>query len=109
MYDFVTLKTMAESDTCKGRIYKLVKNAFVSNRGDVVFKNTFVLQKRKSCPGCELCQWINDDIANAGVESIVCKTFKEGALYRLEMTNMSKDWETGYVDDYDLEFVEIKP
>lgn len=106
--DCTALEIKNKSGTCKGKIYKLIKNTFISGRGDIVFKDTFVLQKRKSCPGCPQCGWIADDIANAGVEGIVCKTFKEGALYKLEMTNIQKDWETRYVDDYDIELVEVE-
>jgi hypothetical protein len=33
--------------------------------------------------------------------------YKDG-LYTIHMVNMSRDWETGYVDDYDYELREYK-
>jgi hypothetical protein len=33
---------------------------------------------------------------------------RHGALYDLRVTNISRDWETGIVDDYDFEFVKRK-
>ena len=33
---------------------------------------------------------------------------KNSGLYSFRTTNFHKDWETGYIDDYDLEFFEVK-
>ena len=39
----------------------------------------------------------------------IIQNIKDQALYKLKIVNMSRDWETGYVDEFDLEFVELKP
>jgi hypothetical protein len=33
---------------------------------------------------------------------------KNGKLYKLMITNISKDWETGFVDNYDIKFEELE-
>jgi hypothetical protein len=51
------------------------------------------------------------DMDECGVDRF-CKRinidkYKDG-LYTIHMVNMSRDWETGYVDDYDYELREYK-
>ncbi len=37
------------------------------------------------------------------------ETAEVGKLYQLKVTAVSTDWETGYVDDVDIGFVEYTP
>jgi hypothetical protein len=65
--------------------------------------------KRLSCHGCEDCFGYDfkEDVENGcgilGLEKVVDKK-----LYRIEMCNLSRDYETGVVDDWDLQIVEFK-
>jgi len=34
---------------------------------------------------------------------------ENGKLYEIRMANESRDWETGYIDEYYLEIVEVSP
>ena len=35
-------------------------------------------------------------------------SIEDGKLYTVQITNQSRDWETGYIDDYDTEIVLLK-
>ena len=39
--------------------------------------------------------------------SCVMTDAQPGGIYKLAITNVSTDWETGYVDDYDLSFIKV--
>jgi len=59
--------------------------------------------KKKSCPGCEKCGFLLEDLSQN--ESVIIPEIEHDELYTVVVTNISKDWETGYVDDWDLEVV----
>jgi hypothetical protein len=90
-----------KKENCKGKFYKLFRNSFVSSRGDIVFKDSFALQKRKSCTGCTRCDWLDEIIRE--YPNIICKDFEDGAIYQIVLSNVSRDYETGHVDDFDVE------
>ena len=100
----------SNSPECKGLTFRGYSSVYTSSKSRGVEKREGIkLLKKKSCPGCEKCSWLLDDIP----ESIACKTLilpeiEHGALYSLRVTNESRDYESGYVDDYDLEFYKIK-
>ena len=95
--------------TCTGRFYRCVVNNYVDNKGDFTTKITMVLVKRLSCRGCGKCGWQEDDIH----ENTVCdhppiiREIEHDGLYELRMTNVGTDWETGYVDSWDLEYFKV--
>lgn len=65
------------------------------------------LLKRKSCKGCEKCGAIQEalvDDVSTWPDKFRIKDPIDGAMYKLEITNVSHCWETGYADDYDVEF-----
>jgi hypothetical protein len=91
------------SNSCIGLVFKGYKSLFkVKNR--VELRQGIRLLKRQSCPGCSNCMWLMDDIN----ESIACGNvifpeIENEKLYSVRMVNISRDWESGFVDDYDLE------
>ena len=93
-------------DACKGFVFRCRVSDYMS---DCVVTNKVTMRKlkRKSCPGCAKCWPLYDDL----IEFVAAGTIQypenpeNGALYTLEYRNISTDWETGYVDDYDLAFV----
>ena len=95
---------------CKGQIYKASVSSFIGAQGDVVDKIVFRPQKRKSCPGCDQCGWAADDVR----ESIACGTFifpgevEHNRLYVLKVINISRDWETGMIDEWDTTLVPVE-
>ena len=95
---------------CKGLIFRGKRNAFINGRGEYVYQERMYPLKKKSCTGCNKCGWYNEmleeDIGN-GILPIISHV-EHNALYKLEVVNINKDWETSIVDDYDLEFIRIK-
>ena len=102
-----TLATILE---CKGQIYKASMSSFIGSHGDIVDKMVFRPQKRKSCPGCDQCGYLLDDMR----EAIACGTFifpnnpVQGKLYMLAIINMSRDWETGIIDEWDTTLLPLE-
>lgn len=96
---------------CKGIIFRADCQNYIGKKGEIVFKTVLKQLKKKSCPGCEQCGWLESDIREfisfdtpfLGIENIEPNKF-----YTFQVTNISKDWESGIVDDWDLEIVEIE-
>jgi len=97
-----------EAPECAGVIYRADVFHGPTSRG-VVLSIRLNKLKRKSCPGCSKCIWIDEYIAevNSKYPLLNIENVVDGKLYTVEMCNISKDWETGYVDDYDLRVVEV--
>lgn len=95
---------------CIGQKFRCNINTYVHND---TYSHSIQMRrlKRKSCLGCEECGWVMDELA----EHISCDGLpiiqhpNHGAIYSLRIVNISRDWETGYIDDYDLEFIEETP
>lgn len=95
-------------DTCTGKVYKSSVQRFPTHKG---FGMSIRLNelKRRSC-SCNKCQYLEDDInefmCHEGIIGI--EDVKDGKLYTVGYTNISTDWESGIVDDWDLELIEIE-
>jgi hypothetical protein len=106
--------TLEEDDNtkpeCKGQIYKASVSSFIGAQGDVVDKIVFRPQKRKSCSGCDQCGYLLDDLR----EAIACDIFifpknpVQGKLYKLAIINMSRNYETGMIDEWDTTFIPLE-
>ena len=42
-----------------------------------------------------------------GIGELIVENPQHNELYQISITNESTDWETGYVDDFDIEFVKL--
>lgn len=96
---------------CNGQVFRFRASAYRSSTGDIVFKNEFRFQKKLSCqnPKCQSCQALYEDAIECGYKDISWDgTAKDGDLFRLEFTNFHTDWESGIVDDWDLDMVRIE-
>ncbi len=95
---------------CKGLTFRGYSSTFISHRSRRIERREGVaLLKNSSCPGCEKCDWMLDDMS----EHIACETLnlpeiEHGTLYSLKVANISRDSESGIIDDFDLEFYKIK-
>jgi len=98
------------SNKCKGKIFRGKVNMFLNAKGHYVYQERMIPLKRKSCPGCEYCNYLLDDMLpefiNCGPSPII-QNIVDHALYRLSVVNESRDYETGIIDCWDLEFVKI--
>ena len=105
MSDIVEIE-MPEVERCKGLIYRGYHSKYIDNKGLHV-RQGFKLLKRKSCTGCIKCGFLIDSMMEVP-DSIIYPEIENGKLYSCCVTNESRDWETGYIDDYDIEFYEVK-
>jgi len=93
---------------CKGKFFRASVNGFMSADGTYTYQERMKPLKRMSCSGCADCDWIEDDL-----KEFICNEMfpdvKDGienaAIYTLEVTDISRDWESGIVDGYELQFV----
>lgn len=107
------VKASDDSEKCKGRFYRVRKNAYKSDRR--IFMSTSLIElKRMSCPGCKRCAWIDDDVheglcdmGDAYIEGL--NSVKDGDIVRLLFILDSTDWETGLVDSWHLKAVKCQP
>lgn len=95
---------------CTGLTYRARVNNYYHN-GSVVYQTKMAKLKRQSCPGCEQCGYLEDNlfefISNKS-NILFPEEVVDGKLYTLQVTNISHDRESGFADDWDLEFVEKK-
>lgn len=96
------IESTKSENVCKGKVYKVIDNNFLASDGSYHTQRRYRYMKRKSCKGCQYCDWINDTI-NEG--TAVIDGGHHGDYVTLVMANQHTDWETGMVDDFDLRFI----
>ncbi|MFA7287396.1 MAG: hypothetical protein WC055_00805 [Melioribacteraceae bacterium] len=93
---------------CTGKVYKASVQKFPTTKG---FGMSIRLNelKRKSC-SCDKCQCLEDEISESMCDEgiIGLEDVKDGKLYTVGYTNITTDWESGIVDGWDLELIEIE-
>lgn len=99
-----------KSSTCKGQIYRARINRYQITRGDFVETRIMNLLKRKSCTGCEECDWEDNIVSEIMFEEEMrpdLSHVKHGELYeRIIEIEHHTDWESGFPDnDYFLKFI----
>lgn len=100
-----------EAAKCKGLVFRYSENTFLSvEKGIYQTQARFKVLKRKSCNGCEFCGYLletlSEDLA-AEHNPILPQNPSSNKLYGLRVINESTDFETGYVDSFDMEFYEL--
>lgn len=103
----VDLLKPVELKACIGKVYRGRRNSFVNKKGEYVYQERMLPLKKQSCPGCKHCDYLFDELYD-GLSLPIIDNIEDGALYRLKVVNESMDWETGIIDDYDLQFVKIE-
>jgi hypothetical protein len=97
---------------CKGLVFRGYASSFYDiKRGRVEWREGIRLLKKKSCPGCEECGGMLDSLP----DMIYCQGvispeggIEDGKLYTMTVTNISKDCESGIVDDWDLQIIQVE-
>lgn len=111
-FEAIVGKAVPKSKPCKGLVFRCELTSWVGGKGDVNFRERYHLVKSKSCPGCDQCGPIEEDLREFTVNNTAYPDIlhggEHGKLYTVRATNMSHDWETGILDDWDLEFVEYE-
>ncbi len=96
---------------CKGQIFRGRASVFLNTKGIYIYQERMIPMKRLSCTGCDSCGSLIGLLSEGYLEMDtrpIIQDIEDGALYQLRIVNESKDWETGHVDDFDLEFVKTK-
>jgi hypothetical protein len=93
---------------CKGLVFKGVSNLFYNDKlQKLELRESLTLLKKQSCK-CEKCYFLFEDFSNSNLENIIFPQIEDKALYTVAMINKSRDFETGYLDDWDWEFRKIE-
>ena len=95
---------------CKGRFYR-GRVSFYGTAERLTETLKLIYLKRRSCKGCQDCEGgmgLEEHIRMVGLEGMNIGDIREGGLYRLAVTNIHRDWETGDIDEWDYEFTEVK-
>jgi len=93
-----------KGNECKGLIFRASVNSFIEKKGNYVYQERMILLKRKSCSGCEDCDWIKENFEEmvADEHFPIIQNIRHGCLYTLIVTYENDD------DDYELEFIPYK-
>lgn len=67
------------------------------------------VQKRLSCGDCFFLEDIQNGGADLVLKNILGFADLKDGLYEVRTVNEKKDWETGYVENWDYQFVPFKP
>lgn len=100
------LEVENSSPECNGTVFRANVQMCRTARG-IMFSVRLDKLKRKSCPGCEKCGWIDEELSQVDNDNpiIGIESCEHGELYTLTTCNHSTDWETGQVDGWDLKVV----
>ena len=107
---FVDLRSVSsENDLPSISVVRLDTSAYMDERGVITLKKTIRPLKRKSS-GYQLLQ---EDVHNLDAlevtDHIVNLYDVKDGVYEVITCNASRDWETGYVEDYDYQLVPYPP
>lgn len=99
-------------EVCKGKVYRYTEYTYFGKKGEFVSGYKLSPLKRLSCPGCENCFWIEDDIQEGIFSNShyieINKGVKHNDTVRLTFHEDGRDWETGVVDSWHLVAVKIE-
>ena len=106
-FDFESLRQEPLPESCSGIFYRGRENIYVNFNGGFTYDVRFLPLKRKSCPGCDVCAWIQEMMRDDPL-CVELPEIKHGGLYELKVTGTNTDWESGIVDEVYIGFVLIK-
>lgn len=57
----------------------------------------------------EAFDFVDNDISEIGIEAsiVIPDGLAAGEIYEATVTNIGRDWESGWIDSYDIEFVHV--
>ena len=96
--------------SCKGLIFRGYVTQYIGGNGTTINERKGLkLLKRKSCNMCPSCGYDLDMINEYLSDGLIdFSPIENGKLYRVIMTNLGRDWETGHLEYWDYEIIEIK-
>lgn len=108
------MKDEIRRETCKGLVFRLsiTQHYFVDDHKRIIWVDRTVMRQLKmdSCPGCRHCGYLHEylDEFTTHNDIQIRPRINPGAKYELKVVDISRDPETGVVDDWSLAFVEIE-
>ncbi len=99
-----------EPEECIGLLWRGKVSTWVKD-GTINSRTTLTLLKKRSCPGCSECGWIEEflqeDIALMDKEDTILSSIEHNKLYRIKFY-FSEDFETRHseIDEYEFEEVD---
>ena len=106
------VKVVEDVEKCKGLFWRASVSSFLSSHRSIETRKSLRLLKRKSCTGCDQCEWIWDYIHEMicdswGRDNDYLGEIEHGKIYTYKVNSSQ-----GYFDQYpeidDIEFVEVK-
>ena len=96
----------SKTETINRTVVHLVTTYWSDNRGLHTRKSLRILKRK--CRGVTI---VFEDAHSFGVEEVLKKidnlyTYPDG-MYQVIVTNTQRDWETGYIEDYDYSLVPV--
>lgn len=106
------LKLEKEESKCKGVFWRGWVSTYLSQYKSVEVRKSLRLLKRKSCPGCEKCEWIwdfiNEEIYGGDMYcSDLLSNIENGKTYTYKIDG-GWDWETGIWEIDGFYFKEVE-
>ena len=96
-----------EKDNCIGLVFRGYRN-FYKQDDKIELKQGIRLLKRKSCSGCKDCRYLLDYVNEAmSCNTLIFPEIEDGVEYSIRITNVTTDWESGIVYDWDMEIYKL--
>ena len=91
-------------------VVRLARSSWADRRG-LHQKCSLMIMRRHTT---EDADWFEEDVSCVGADEVFSRIINvhkcvEGKLYRVLMCNESRDWETGYVEDWDYQLIPYDP
>lgn len=100
---------MENKKECKGVVFRAEVSSYRTSKKGIGMTLKLNPLKRKSCPGCDQCGWIDDLFLDFTAEDIIGFTeIEDKGLYTIGVINEHRDWESGLIDDFDLMVVRLE-
>lgn len=102
--------TTEHTPKCQGAIFKAEVTNFRTSRG-LSFQVKLVKSKKLSCPGCANCAWQDesfDEVSNDWPISNITEV-ENNVFYSVDITNIQCDYESGWLDYWDLILIKFTP
>ncbi len=100
------LAQFSETEEVKSKVVVRLSTSAYSDARGLHFKKSLTFLRRK----CKGYNFLEEDCSNIGMEDVICKVtnlleVKDG-IYEVVTHNEYRDFETGYVEDYDYYLIE---
>lgn len=89
-------------------VVRVTHSHWQDGRGGLNFTVKVKTLQRKSCGHNLLEEDVSFDCAQNTLERIENLTEVPPGIYEVKVVNQSRDWETGYIDDWDYKLVPYK-